>query len=127
MAPSPNEERMKRLQNAGNWLGTGGWFDRLHAQLAPVEQELWLIALATLTIDVYLTYRGLQAGFTEGNPLMSSAFETLGFAVLGLVKAVALGLAGMTRAMWPEYGPFIPLGLSIPWLFAVLVNVTLLF
>ena len=99
---------------------------RLHRELAAVEQELWLIALATLTIDVYLTYVGLRAGFVEGNPLMHTAFETVGFAVLGLVKAVALGVAGLTREVWPEYGPFIPLGLSIPWLVAVLVNVSLL-
>ena len=99
---------------------------RLHRELAAVEQELWLIALATLTIDVYLTYVGLRAGFVEGNPLMHTAFETVGFAVLGLVKAVALGVAGFTREVWPEHGPFIPLGLSIPWLVAVVVNVSLL-
>jgi len=101
--------------------------ERLYSELAEVEQELWLIVLATLTIDVYLTYRGLQAGLTEGNPLMSAAFESVGFAVLGLVKVVVLGVAGFTREVWPEHGPFIPLGLSIPWLVAVVVNGSLLF
>lgn len=103
------------------------WFERLHGELAAVERELWLIALATLTIDVYLTYRGLQAGFSEGNPPMHTAFETVGFAALGLAKAAALGVAGFTREVWPEYGPFIPLGLSIPWLVAVVIDVALLF
>jgi hypothetical protein len=95
-------------------------------ELHAVEHELWLIVLATLTIDVYLTYVGLQAGLTEGNPLMHHAFETVGFAVLGLIKAVILGFAGFTREAWPSHGPYIPLGLSMPWLAAVLVNSSLL-
>jgi len=103
--------------------------DRLvavHAELANVEAELWLIALATLTIDVYLTYRGLQAGLTEGNPVMRAAFDTMGFAALGLVKAIVLGVAGFYRELRPEYGAIIALGLAIPWLVAVLVNASLL-
>jgi hypothetical protein len=99
---------------------------RLTNELSAVEHELWLIVLATLTIDVYLTYVGLQAGLTEGNPLMHHAFETVGFAVLGLIKAVILGVAGFTREAWPSHGPYIPLGLSMPWLAAVLVNSSLL-
>ncbi|MFB6307699.1 MAG: DUF5658 family protein [Haloarculaceae archaeon] len=99
------------------------WSDYLDA----VEYELWLLVLVALTADVYLTYRGLQAGLSEVNPLMRAAFETVGFAVLGLAKAVVLGVAGLTREIRPEYGPIIPLGLSIPWVVATVVNVALLF
>jgi len=98
-----------------------------YAELATVELELWLIALATLTLDVVLTYIGLRSGLMEGNPIMGYAFEHVGFAVLGLTKVVVLGTAGLAREFRPEYGPIIPLGLAIPWLFASVVNYTLLF
>jgi hypothetical protein len=100
--------------------------DRIHAELATVEAELWLIALATLTIDVYLTYRGLQSGLSEGNPVMRAAFDTMGFAALGLVKALVLGVAGFYRELRPEFGAVIALGLAIPWLVAISVNASLL-
>jgi hypothetical protein len=100
--------------------------ERLLAELADVEPALWLIALSTLTIDVYLTYHGLQAGLAEGNPVMASAIHGAGFAMLGLAKAVALGTAGLLRASMREHGAVVPLGLSIPWLAAVLVNAVLL-
>jgi hypothetical protein len=100
--------------------------ERLLAELTAVEPALWLIALSTLTIDVYLTYRGLQAGLTEGNPLMAAAVHGAGFAMLGLAKTVALGTAGLLREHVGEYGAVIPLGLAVPWLVAVVVNVSLL-
>ena len=104
--------------------------DRLatvHEELRTVEMELWLLALATLTLDVYLTYLGLQSGLAEGNPVMGRTIETLGFAGLGLVKVFVLGVAGFYRELRPEYGVALALGLAIPWLVAVLVNYYLLF
>lgn len=100
--------------------------ERVHAELVTVEAELWLIALATLTIDVYLTYRGLSTGLTEGNPVMRVAIDTLGFGALGLVKVLVLGVAGFYRELRPEYGAVIALGLAVPWLLAITVNATLL-
>jgi hypothetical protein len=76
---------------------------------------------------VFLTYVGLQSGLSEGNPIMGYAFEHVGFAVLGLVKVVVLGAAGLAREFAPEYGPIIRLGLAIPWLAASVVNYVLLF
>lgn len=96
-------------------------------ELRKVEAELWLLALATLTLDVYLTYLGLQAGLAEGNPLMAPAIETLGFAALGLIKAFVLGVAGFYRELRPKYGAVLALGLVVPWLVAVVVNYSLLF
>lgn len=103
------------------------WIERRHAELAEVELALWLVVLSTLTLDVILTYIGLQSGLMEGNPIMGYAFEHVGFAVLGLVKVVVLGTAGLAREFAPEYGPIIPLGLAIPWLFASVVNYVLIF
>lgn len=100
--------------------------ERLLAELTAVEPALWLIALSTLTIDVYLTYRGLQLGLAEGNPVMATAIHGAGFAMLGLAKALALGTAGLVREYVSEYGAVIPLGLSLPWLVAVVINVAVL-
>ena len=107
--------------------GGATWLERRYAELATVELELWLIVLATLTLDVVLTYIGLRSGLMEGNPIMGYAFEHVGFAVLGLVKVLVLGTAGLAREYAPEYGPVIPLGLAIPWLFASVVNYVLIF
>ena len=98
----------------------------LKAELSEVEDWLWLIVLATLTLDVALTYEGLQRGLAEGNPFLGPAMEAAGFAVLGLTKAVVLGFAGFYRELRPELGPVIPLGLAVPWLAAVVVNAVLL-
>lgn len=103
------------------------WLEHRYGELADVELHLWLIVLATLTLDVILTYMGLVAGFAEGNPVMGFAFEEVGFAVLGLVKVLVLGTAGLAREYAPQYGPVIPLGLTIPWLLASVVNYLLLF
>lgn len=108
-------------------LRTRAWMGRRYTELATVELELWLVVLSTLTLDIVLTYLGLQSGLTEGNPVMGYAFEHVGFAVLGLVKVVVLGTAGLAREYAPEYGPVIPLGLAVPWLFASVVNYALLF
>lgn len=103
------------------------WLERRYTELSDVELELWLIVLATLTLDLILTYMGLTAGLMEGNPIMGYAFEHVGFAVLGLVKVLVLGTAGLAREYAPQYGPVIPLGLAIPWLFASVVNYALIF
>lgn len=99
----------------------------VHDELRKVEAELWLLALATLTLDVYLTYLGLRAGLAEGNPIMGVAMETGGFAALGLVKAFVLGVAGFYRELNPKYGAVVALGLVVPWLIAVVVNYVLIF
>lgn len=101
--------------------------ERRYVELSAVELELWLIVLATLTLDVVLTYIGLQSGLMEGNPIMGYAFEHVGFAVLGLVKVTVFGTAGLAREYAPEYGAVIPLGLAVPWLLASVVNYLLIF
>ncbi|GCF12336.1 hypothetical protein Harman_02710 [Haloarcula mannanilytica] len=104
-----------------------GWCSALLDELAGVERELWLVVVATLVVDVWLTHVGLQHGLHEGNPVMRAAIETFGIAVLALTKVGVLGLAGLTRrALSEQRGVVVPLGLALPWVGAVLINATLL-
>ncbi|WP_336339027.1 DUF5658 family protein [Haloarcula brevis] len=103
------------------------WCSALLDELAGVERELWLVVAVTLVVDVWLTHVGLQHGLQEGNPVMRAAIETFGFAVLGLTKVAALGLAGVTRRLLSDRrGVVVPLGIALPWAGAVVVNATLL-
>jgi len=104
-----------------------GWCSALLDELASVERELWLVVVATLVIDVWLTHVGLQHGLHEGNPVMRVAIETFGIAVLALTKIGVLGLAGLTRKLVSDQrGVVVPLGLALPWVAAVVINGTLL-
>lgn len=109
-------------------IGTiDGWCSALLDELASVERELWLVVVATLVVDVWLTHIGLQHGLHEGNPVMRAAIETFGIAVLALTKVAVLGLAGLTRrALSEQRGVVVPLGLALPWVGAVLINAALL-
>jgi hypothetical protein len=109
-------------------IGTiDGWCSALLDELASVERELWLVVVATLVVDVWLTHVGLQHGLHEGNPVMRAAIETFGIAVLALTKVGVLALAGLTRqALSQQRGVVVPLGLALPWAGAVLINAALL-
>jgi len=100
-----------------------GWYRAVLEELAGIERVLWLAAVVTLVVDVWLTHVGLQHGLREGNPLMRAAIETFGIAVLGAVKVGVLALAGVTRRAVPGTdGVVVPLGVVLPWAGAVLVN-----
>ena len=90
------------------------------------EYALWLVVLAALTLDVVLTARGLQYGLAEWNPVMRELIDGVGFPVLGLAKAVVLGVAGLLRAARPDLGALIPLAIGVPWMAVVAVNVFML-
>ena len=109
-------------------IGTiDGWCNALFDEIAAVERELWLVVVATLVVDVWLTHIGLQHGLHEGNPVMRAAIETFGIAALGLTKVGVLGLAGLTRRQLSEQrGVVVPLGIAFPWAGAVVINATLL-
>lgn len=91
-----------------------------------VEVTLWLVVLASVTLDVYTTYLGLAAGLTESNPAMRWVIEGYGFAAFGVTKAVVVAAAGLFRELRPRYGPVIALGLAVPWVLTVVVNVVTL-
>jgi hypothetical protein len=100
--------------------------ERLLRLLADAEHVLWLVVLVSLTLDVYLTFQGLQHGLAEWNPVMKYAMGSVGFPVLGLTKVLVLGSAGLLRAARPELGPLIPLAVAIPWVLTVVVNLVML-
>ena len=96
-------------------------------ELGDIERELWLVVVVTLLADVWLTHVGLQQGLHERNPAVRLLVETSGIAaVLGL-KLLVLGVAGLVRELVPgRQAPVVPLGLSLPWGGAALVNAALL-
>lgn len=95
-------------------------------ELLSVEGELWVLAIATAALDVYLTYWGLQVGLTEGNPIVARLIDVVGIAALVALKIGVFGLAGLARWRQPIWGPWISLGLTLPWLAAAGINGALL-
>ena len=103
------------------------WGRRALDLLASVERELWVVVVAALLADVYLTQQGLRTGFREGNPFARYLIDTFGIGALATLKFGVVGLAGVVRELVPErQAPTIPLGLAIPWVIAVCINLTLL-
>lgn len=98
----------------------------LVGETSATEYALWLLVIAALTLDVVLTARGLRYGLAEWNPVMRELIESVGFPVLGLTKAVVLGVAGLLRAARPDLGVLIPLAVGVPWMTVVAINVYML-
>lgn len=94
--------------------------------LATVEHQLWAFAVLAAAIDVWLTYAGLQVGLTEGNPLMAALMHGSGVAALASAKLVVLGVAVVGRVARPVWGPWLSLGLALPWAVAAGINAVLL-
>lgn len=91
------------------------------------ERELWFVVLAAMLVDVTLTVHGLTLGLTETNPIARSAIDAAG--VLGLygLKAFALAVGGCCRlAVDDRYGVVVPVGLGIPSLVAVGINIVVI-
>lgn len=112
---------------------TGGGRSRLAGHLGAatealgsVEPQLWALAVLAAVLDVWLTFVGLQAGLQEGNPVVASLVGAAGIAALGLAKVAALGVGGVCRALRPQWGPWLSLGLALPWVVAVGINLGLL-
>jgi hypothetical protein len=96
----------------------------LTARLATVEAHIWALAAVAAALDVLLTYRGLQLGLTEGNPVVSALLGSAGIAGLVAVKLVVIGLAALGRYVRPRWGPWLSLGMVVPWLAAAGINAT---
>jgi len=95
-----------------------GWIGNLPRR----ERDAWGLVLLVFTADVVLTYRGIQVGLAEGNPLMAYAMGAGGILALIAAKTIVLVVAGLVRYRRPADGAAIALGVAIPWLGAVLVN-----
>lgn len=88
-----------------------------------LEATLWLVVLSTVVLDIVTTYIGLSLGLTEGNPAMRWAIRGFGFGSFALGKVLVVGTAGLIRERHPDYGVTIALGLAVPWVVTVLVNI----
>jgi len=75
---------------------------------------------------VLLTYAGLQAGFTEGNPAMRAAIGAGGIGALFAAKAAIVAVGVAVRYWRPAHAGVVPLGLAIPWMLAAAINASLL-
>ncbi|WP_336361257.1 DUF5658 family protein [Haladaptatus sp. ZSTT2] len=102
-----------------------GWITHV---LGPLQYKLWFIVVSAMAADVLLTMYGLELGLTELNPIAVRAISAFGYAGLGLLKCLALGIGVVCWALTPHhYAPIIPLGLATPSIIAVCINTVLVF
>lgn len=84
---------------------------------------LWAVVVASMVVDLLLTYYGVENGLTESNPVARAGLERFGYAALGALKLSALGVGLACRPLLPrEYTAVVPLGLVTPWVVASLIN-----
>jgi len=91
-----------------------------------LERQLWSLVVLALVVDVHTTAIGLEQGLTEGNPLMRWAIEFGGIGALALAKTSVLAIGLGVRRQLPQYRLTIPLGLAVPWVAVVVINVATL-
>lgn len=91
------------------------------------EPSFWGLVVASMIADTALTYYGIERGFVEGNPIARFALERAGYAALGALKLLALGVGLVGWTVLPAgYTVIVPLGLAIPWTIASLINAALI-
>jgi hypothetical protein len=102
---------------------------RLTAPLAGIdgwERTLWILVGVALVGDLLTTYYGLKIGLTESNPIARAAIERFGFAAMVALKLFAVGVGvGCRRLLPDEHGLLVPAGLAVPWMGAVVINLSL--
>lgn len=88
-----------------------------------VERSLWVIIVGAVVGDVVLTVIGLQACFTEMNPVAAALFARYGPPGLVALKALSFGvLVAVYRFLSARYKPVALLGYAAPQLLAVWSN-----
>lgn len=96
------------------------------ADIEGVERLLWLLVVVGLVGDLLTTYYGLRLGLAESNPVARAAMQQLGFGALVGLKLFAVGVGLLCRQLLPErHVALVPAGLAVPWLAAVVVNLSL--
>lgn len=93
---------------------------------AVLERHLWSLVVLALVADVHTTAIGLQQGLAEGNPIMRQAIAVGGIGGLALAKSSVVVIGLGVRRQWPQYCLVVPLGLALPWLAVVAINVATL-
>jgi len=89
--------------------------------------KLWSLVVISGLADTLTTVYGLNAVFTEGNPLVAGALS-LGnpWIVLVSIKVLAIGVAIIAYRIVPQKKWLIPLSMSTPWMLAAIYNATLI-
>ena len=94
------------------------------ARMAAFARWFWLVAGAVMLADIALTIYGLELGLREINPVARAALDGAGVAGLVGLKTLALAVAGACWYLVPDdFRVVVPLGLLLPSLAAVIVNV----
>ncbi|MFB6371127.1 MAG: hypothetical protein ABEH42_12240, partial [Haloarculaceae archaeon] len=52
--------------------------DAVSSSLGRIERRLWMLAIGLAVLDVWLTVAGLEAGLTEGNPIVALLLAEVG-------------------------------------------------
>ncbi|USZ68248.1 DUF5658 family protein [Halorussus salilacus] len=112
-----------------HWLPTTRTGDRRPttalADVDGVERLLWILVAVGLVGDLLTTYYGLRLGLAESNPVARAAMSHLGFGALVGLKLFAVGVGLLCRQLLPErHVALVPAGLAVPWLAAVIVNLS---
>ena len=95
--------------------------------LQEYERALWAVVGVSMLADFALTAYGLENGLVEANPVPSMALQAFGLFGLVFLKGVVLAFGVAAWSVLPRrYSFVIPLGLSIPTVAAVLINVVML-
>lgn len=91
-----------------------------------VERLLWVLVAVGLVGDVLTTYYGLRIGLTESNPVARAAIEQFGMGAMVGMKLLAVGVGLYCRRLLPKpHVLLVPTGLAVPWLAAVVINLSL--
>jgi hypothetical protein len=96
--------------------------------LASTDVWLWGLVAVGFVLDIALTYHGLGLGLEERNPIVRRLFAVLGvLETMVLMKALVVAMALIAWVSIPDrYRPVIPLGVSLPWLVASAINLSLI-
>lgn len=90
------------------------------------ERLLWGVVAVALVGDLLTTYYGLQSGLSESNPVARAAIQRFGFSAMVGLKLFAVGVGLGCRRLLPDrHSLLVPAGLAVPWLGAVVINLSL--
>jgi hypothetical protein len=96
--------------------------------LGSTDAWLWTLVAVGFVLDIVLTYHGLGLGLEESNPIVRRMFAVVGvLETMVLMKSLVVAMALVAWMSVPErYRPVIPIGVSLPWLVASAINLSLI-
>ena len=96
--------------------------------LRSTDAWLWSLVAVGFVLDIGLTYHGLSLGLEESNPVVRRMFSIIGvLETMLFMKGFVVAMALFAWVTLPErYRPVIPIGVSIPWLIASAINLSLI-